>query len=721
MRRCGDNPWSESESRRDIIWVACGIFILALAVRLLYLYESSDNPAFGAPIVDARGYDLIAGRLVTEAKMPEQFFWQQFFYPFFLSAVYLCSNCSVLAAQVVQAVLGGAICVLTFLTGRAVYDRRTGVLAALFVAFCGPLIFHEVDLIAVGWSAFWSLVLILLLLRVVRRRGNLAFFALGLCGALSIITRPNFTPFLAAGVIWAGLVLYKARTGKFSIARYLSLVILGFVVIALPVAIQNRRVTGHFGILPASGGINFYIGNNPDFEAAEIRVGTQWERLTDMPAEHGVIDDMWQKQRFFYEKTWGNVASEPVNFLKGLGVKAMQFACSREIPGDTDIYLFRRWSKVLELLVWKAGAFGFPLGLLLPLALIGLVYNRRKTLIPVILFLVAYPLPIILTHVKTRYRAPMIPVLSILAASGCFYLVRSTIGRKWLGVAGAICLGVVTVILCSLPGPFVAEKLDYEAELYFNVGRTLQDTGKIEEAIKNYTQALKLKPNYGDVHVCLGIILSAGGKSEEAIKHYEKAVESDPKDHRVHCGLGGALYRAGRFDEAHQQFIEAVKLKPHYSEGHKSLGFSFARQQNSEKAIWHYRQALKYAPDDADTHRRLGMILARQGNIDEAVAHLEQATDLRPDFAEAQKALGIALASTGKLDEGCERIRKAVQLQPQDVDGRYFLGVLLAQRGDVDGAVKEFREVLRINPNHAAAQSGLNTLLLKSGDSGARN
>jgi tetratricopeptide (TPR) repeat protein len=694
---------------------------LALAVRLLYLYESSDNPAFGVPIVDARGYDLIAGRLVTEAKMPEQFFWQQFFYPLFLSGVYLCSNCSVLAAQVVQAVLGGAICVLTFLTGRAVYDRRTGILAAIFVAFCGPLIFHEMDLIAVGWSAFWSLVLILLLLRVVRQRQRLAFFVLGLFGALSIITRPNFAPFFAAGVIWAGVVLYKARMGRFFVAGYLSLVILGFVAIALPVAIQNRRVTGHFGILPASGGINFYIGNNPDFEAAEIRVGMQWERLTDMPAEHGVIGDMWQKQRFFYEKTWDNVASEPARFLKGLGVKAMQFSCSREIPGDTDIYLFRRWSKVLELLVWKAGGFGFPLGVLLPLALIGLVYNRKKTLIPVILFLVAYPLPIILTHVKTRYRAPMIPVLSILAASGCLYLVRSAIGRKWLGVAGAICLGVVTVILCSLPGPFVAEKLDYEAELYFNVGRTLQDTGRTEEAIKNYMEALKLRPNYGDVHVCLGMILSAEGRSEEAIKHYEKAVELDPTDHGAHCGLGGALYRAGRLNEAHQKFLEAVELKPHYSEGHKSLGFSFAQQQDFEKAVWHHKQALKYDPDDADTHRRLGVILARQGNPDEAIGHLEEATNLRPDFAEAHKALGIALASTGKLDEGCESIRNAVELQPQDADGRYFLAVVLAQRGDIDGAVKEFRDVLRINPNHAGAQSGLDTLLPKSSDLAPKN
>lgn len=639
------------ESTGRIIWAAAGIFVLSLCVRLLYLYESAGSPGFAVPIVDARGYDLIASSLVNTGKMPKQFFWQQFFYPSFLSAVYYFSNCSVVVALVVQAVLGAVNCVLTFFLGRRVFNRRVGIAAAIFVAFYGPLIFHEMDLIAVVWVVFWSLVLILLFLKIARSRNLLWFFLLGVCSALSIITRPNFILFIIAGLIWVGVVLYKARAGLFFSVGCFLLTAFGFIVIVLPVATQNYRLTGHFSILPASGGVNFYIGNNPDFEAAEIRVGTTWEHIVNMPKKHGITGETWQQQRFFYDKVREFIISDPIGFLKRLANKALQFVSSREIPGDVDIYLFRQWSELLKFLVWKADGFGFPFGLLLPLAVIGLVYNRRSIPMPVILFVITYPLLIILTHVKTRYRVPMVPVLSILAVSGCAYLIRSVIERNlsragsrgWFRFAGAVCLGAGIVFISTYPGPFTAEKLDYEPELYFNVGRTLQDQGKYSEAMQKYTEALDCDPNYIDAHLCLGITLSTVGKANDAVGHYKKVVELDHDNYKAHGGLGQAFYTLGRFSDARQCYVEAIKIKP----------------------------------DDVIAHKGLAMVFHKLNRIDDALIHY----------------------------------KRVLELSPGDIETRYITGALLAYKGDVDGAITEFREVLRINPAYKDAQSRLNLLL----------
>ena len=684
-----------TNSTGHIICIVCGIFILALCVRLFYLCEIADSPTFNVPIVDARGYDLIASQLVKTAKMSKQFFWQQFFYPLFLSVVYFFSNCSVVVAQIVHALLGAVNCVLTFFLGRRIFNRRVGIVAAIIVAFYGPLIFHEMDLIDVVWVVFWSLVLILLFLWIVTRRKLFWFFLLGLCSALSVITRPNFILFTIAGLVWIGFVLYKARAGLFFIAKCFILTVFGFIVIALPVAVQNLRVTGHFGILPASGGVNFYIGNNPNFEAAEIRVGTKWERIVGMPEQHGITGDMWQKQRFFYDKTSEFIVSDPKGFLKRLANKAMQFISSRELPGDVDIYLFRQWSRLLGLLMWKVGAFGFPFGLLLPLAIIGLLCNWRSIPKPVILFVITYPLLIILTHVKTRYRVPMVPVLSILAVSGCAYLiglrrapprrVRNIIERSlsragsrgWFQIVGVTCLGAAIVFISTFPGPFIAEKLDYEAELYFNIGRTLQDQGKYSDAMQRYIEALGRKPDYIDAHLCLGITLSTVGKTEDAIEHYRKVIELDPSDHRAHCGLGQAFYSLGKFEDAQYCYNVAIELKPDYAIAHKSLAMVFHKQNRIDEAIIYYKRSLDLEPDDADIHKTLGMILAWQGKLDEAVQHFKDAINIKPDFIEAH----------------------------------YLLGELLAQKGDINGAIMEFRKVLQLNPAHEAAQSHLNELL----------
>ncbi len=719
--QCGVNQLTVLKSNPfgHIIWTVSVIFILALCVRLFYLYENANSPTFNVPIVDARGYDLIASKLVNTAKMPEQFFWQQFFYPLFLSVVYFFSNCSVVVAQIVHAILGAVNCVLTFFLGRRVFNRRIGIVSAIIVAFYGPLIFHEMDLIDVVWAVFWSLVLILLFLQTVTRRRLLWFFLLGLCSALSVITRPNFILFIIAGLVWVGFVLYKARAGLLFSARCFILTLFGFIVIALPVAIQNFRVTGHFGILPASGGVNFYIGNNPDFEAAQIRVGTAWERIVDMPEKYGVTGDMWQKQRFFYDKTREFIVSDPKGFLKRLANKAIQFVSSREIPGDVDIYLFRRWSVLLELLMWKVSAFGFPFGLLLPLAIIGLLYNWRSIPKPVMLFVITYPLLIILTHVKTRYRVPMVPVLSVLAVSGCAYLIRSIIerslsragSREWFRIVGAACLGAGIVFISTFPGPFVAEKLDYEPELYFNIARTLQDQGKYSDAMQRYTEALDRNPNYADAHLCLGITLSTVGKIEDAIEHYKKVIELDPNDYRAHCGLGQAFYSLGKFDDAQHCYNEAIKLKPDYAVAHKSLAMVFHQQSRIDEAIIHYKRVLELEPDDADTHNTLGMILGRQGKFDEAVKYFEQAVSIKPDFIEAHKALSVTLAMMGKSGQAVDCFRKVLQLKPDDVEAHYLLGVLLAQKGDIDGAIVELRKVLQLNPAHKDAQYHLNTLL----------
>ena len=46
------------------IWTGVAIFFLALTIRGIYLYESSDNPTFLMPIVDSLSYDQMARNLI---------------------------------------------------------------------------------------------------------------------------------------------------------------------------------------------------------------------------------------------------------------------------------------------------------------------------------------------------------------------------------------------------------------------------------------------------------------------------------------------------------------------------------------------------------------------------------------------------------------------------------------------------------------------------------
>jgi len=377
--------------------IGIGIFGFALAVRVVYLLESADNPTFDVPISDAGTYDRIARSLAAGRPMGGDFFWQPVFYPAFLTAAHIASGSSLVFAKAIQALLGAVTCVLVYLLGRRVFDRRTGILAAFLAALYGPLIFFDGELLATGWAAFWAVGLILVFLRAEQRRKSSSYFAVGICGALAILTRPTFLLFFAAACSWLVLSQYRAGTEHRTAGRWLAALVAGFCLLVVPVAVQSQRVTGELGFLPASAWLNAHIGNNPEpCQTLGIRPGEEWDRLNLAPETSPASVVSADRRAWFRAKTLDYARSEPLSFLRGVADKSLQFVSSRELPRNLDLYCFRQWSGLLAVLTWKVGGFGFPFGVLAPLAVAGLILGWQRIPTPLLLFVVLHPLSIIL-------------------------------------------------------------------------------------------------------------------------------------------------------------------------------------------------------------------------------------------------------------------------------------------------------------------------------------
>ena len=106
------------------------------------------------------------------------------------------------------------------------------------------------------------------------------------------------------------------------------------------------------------------------------------------------------------------------------------------------------------------------------------------------------------------------------------------------------------------------------------LGVNLAGGGQLEEAIKNYREALAIAPNdpfAANAHCGLGIALERVGQPAEAEKEYREAVRMDPDFFPAHYDLGLLLKQSGRREEAIEQFTITLRLKPELPESGQQL------------------------------------------------------------------------------------------------------------------------------------------------------
>jgi len=123
------------------------------------------------------------------------------------------------------------------------------------------------------------------------------------------------------------------------------------------------------------------------------------------------------------------------------------------------------------------------------------------------------------------------------------------------------------------------EHLPNDAEAHSNMGNTLLDMGRLDEAEASYRRALKIKPDFAEAHSNLGNILKELGRLDEAVTSYQRALRIKPDIAMAHYNLGNALQDLGQLDEAVASYRRALKINPDYVEAYHNLLFCLSHSE----------------------------------------------------------------------------------------------------------------------------------------------
>ncbi|MBI3449236.1 MAG: tetratricopeptide repeat protein [Acidobacteria bacterium] len=596
---------------------AAGVFLLALAVRLAYVWQIQAAGLGRYLRLDPLYYHQWGQRIAAGDWIGRDVFEMSPLYAYYLGALYRAFGDGQILPRVLQAILGAAVCGLLVLAGRRALGRAEGIAAGILFALYAPAIFYDGQVMKTSLEVSFATLATLAFYAAARQGASPAprwLFAGGILLGLTALMRENIL--VAAPIFFAWAVWPRPGVSVRARVAAGAALVAGTILPIAPFTVRNAAVAREFVLITSLGGENFYTGNNeiasgrytpppfvrpdPQFEHEDFR--REATRRAGRPLTRREASDFW------YHEGVRFITAHPLRYVWLLGDKLLVFFNDFERPDNFSLYNFQRFSPVLAAplphFAWIA-----PLGLLG----VGLAWRRRGGLTPFVVTLATFVMSALIFFTQARYRMPVVPILCLFAAHAVFALVAAARGRRFglLGGSAAALAALVAIVLLP-PGNTAL----YDARNHSLLAEMLLEAGRTDEAIAEY---------------------------RASVAGIEAIPAGDPGDAPAMRGLAGA---------------------------HLGLARALLKQGANRDALDHLKLAAESPREDIRfaAFSTMGALLGESGSPAAAAEALARAVAERPDDFEARMAYAEALERIGRTADAVAQLDRAIAINPRDAD-----------------------------------------------------
>ena len=159
-------------------------------------------------------------------------------------------------------------------------------------------------------------------------------------------------------------------------------------------------------------------------------------------------------------------------------------------------------------------------------------------------------------------------------------------------------------------------------DAHYALGFEAAGDGRHEEAIEHYREFLRVKSDDQAAplaYVLLGRSLEATGKLDEAAEAFRRDIQMRPRDVDGRTGLAGVLLSQQRFDQAIVVLHDLIRIDPRNPSVYANLGIAYVGLDKSQDAVAAFAQAVELSPNNPGFRHNLGNALAGVARLDEAV------------------------------------------------------------------------------------------------------
>ena len=228
-------------------------------------------------------------------------------------------------------------------------------------------------------------------------------------------------------------------------------------------------------------------------------------------------------------------------------------------------------------------------------------------------------------------------------------------------------------------------------------GLLFQDTGKSEEALKMYSEALAKAPKDVDLKLRVGSTQVIAGDFKAAEKILLEVRKERPNSAEANHFLGRAmLMNGGNLQEAMRYLEQAVNIDPNRAEYHLYVGWASNEIGNNGKAMTSLNKALELDHELGDAYWQRGKTLQKQGATQDALRDLKTAIEKRSSRFEAYATMALCYQDQQSWGDAEASWKKAIAGNDQIADWHYRLGKLYATHNQASAAIPELEKAIEL-------------------------
>ncbi|MEP7030468.1 MAG: tetratricopeptide repeat protein [Pseudolabrys sp.] len=259
-------------------------------------------------------------------------------------------------------------------------------------------------------------------------------------------------------------------------------------------------------------------------------------------------------------------------------------------------------------------------------------------------------------------------------------------------------------------------------EAIFQRGLTSLNTGKLEDAERQFKTLLQRMPGHVASLNLLAVVLSQRKKFSESELYLKSALSIDATRDATFNNYGLVLKALKRPAEAFDRFSQALAIDGRNAVTWNHRGTTLNDLKRFEEAVADFDKAISFDAKFADAYCNKGNSLSHLKRFDEAFTAYDKALALNPQLASAWFGRGNALHGIKKFDEALSAYDKASAINPSFIEPLVARGNIYSGTDRYEKAAAAFDKALAIDPGNPSAWLGRGnvlTALLRLDDAGA--